>query len=418
MRINILTGRVAAGIALAAIVCLLSLYAFGPALFCRFGAANLSARNHDKAKYWLELATLLRPNDQVANYQLAIAARRNGEIEAAKEHLRLALKSGLSDPSYEREEQLLGLKAGKYPGSIESWRQLVQSAGADLPEVCEAFVLFRLARFETQQAQTLLTAWEEQYPNDARCQHLKGNIFVLLEKYKPAIECFQLAADLTNNNQAILLDLAKAQMQLLLYEDAIASIERTLDDHSSKQGEAHLVYAQCLLKTGQPKRAREWAAKCSQEVRQSAAMLSVLGELNFQEGKLEDALKYLEEAKTKAPADLQSRYLLARVLQGLGESARATAEFVFVKEATKASVEIPRLTAQLTGSPDDIELRFKLAKLSWQYQSRSVGLRWFQELLQRAPNHQPTHEILSDYYQSVGDEKLANFHRSQSQVPR
>lgn len=418
MRINILTSRVAAGIALAAIVGLLSLYVFGPALFCRFGISNLNARKHDQAKYWLELATFLRPKDQVANYQLAIAWRRSGQVEAAKQHLQLALKSGLSDALYEREEQLLGLKAGQYPKSIESWRQLVQSAGADLPEVCEAFVLFRLARFETQQAQTLLAAWEEQYPSDARCQHLKGNIFVLLEKYKPAIACYQQAAELTTNNHAILLDLVKAQMQLLLFDNAIANIERILEDSSLNQDESQLLYARCLLKTGQLKRAREWVAQCSQEVQQSAAMLSVMGELHFQDGNLDDALKYLEEAKTKAPADLPSRYLLGRVLQGLGETERAKTEFVFVKEATKASVEIPRLTAQLSSAPDDIQLRFKLARLSWQYQSRSVGLRWFQELLKVAPNHQPTHKILAEHYQAAGDENRANFHRSQLQMPR
>lgn len=49
----------------------------------------------------------------------------------------------------QREQLLLDLKQGRYPQQIEVWRDLTNTAGSDAPEICEAFVNFRLARFKT-----------------------------------------------------------------------------------------------------------------------------------------------------------------------------------------------------------------------------------------------------------------------------
>ncbi len=399
-------------------------YLFGPAILCEVGRRDIERRQHERGLSWLNVARLLRPADMVVNYQMSRVLRRLNRPQQASSHLEVAVKNDLPADLHEREQVLQGLKVGTYPQSIQAWRDLLQSAGSDLPEVCEAFVLFRLSRFETVQAIELLEAWEQQYPTDARCLQLKGGIYELLEKWRPAIESYEQAASFTDKNQAILVDLAGVRIHQLQYDQAIVDLRVALKDGEpildlSKAGgggrslEARVLLATCLLKTGELSEAERVLEKRCKSLEPSADLWAILGELSFQKGDLETAKKFCESSIAVDPARMQSHYLLAQTLDALGDKQGAKSEFDFVRTATTATTKIAKLTAELVSSPKDVELRYEIGSLAWQYQSRANGLRWLTELLQVDPLHQPTHRLLAEHYDETGNIALANFHRSQ-----
>jgi len=42
------------------------------------------------------------------------------------------------------------------------------------------------------------------------------------------------------------------------------------------------------------------------------------------------------------------------------------------------------------------------------------GLRWLYSALQEKPRYRPTHQVLADYYDSIGDKGQAAWHRRQA----
>ncbi len=374
------------------------------------GRHLVEQRQHRSAVRWLSVATALGTQKPEVYYQLSRAWRRLGDFEKSRLSLEKASERGWDGGLVRREQQLLAITQREFPDHIHVWTDLVRSAGSDLPEICEAFVYFRLARLETVDALEILRAWQAEYPGDARAYHVHGQVLQALERWKDAAEQLARAAELAPDRDDILLDLAAAQMQQLFYTQAIESLNRCLEINGENHA-ARVTLARAMAKVGQVDVALRMLSEDLERLPNRAEVLSALGELELSEGQLEPAVIHLREAAQLEPCDRETRYLLARALQRAGLRAEAEAEFEFVKEATEAITRLSKLTADMVSDPNNVELRFQVALINWKYESRETGLRWFQELLAIAPNHVPTHRILAEHYALEDDAQRSSFHR-------
>ena len=80
-------------------------------------------------------------------------------------------------------------------------------------------------------------------------------------------------------------------------------------------------------------------------------------------------------------------------------------------EGTRALLQLSRLTSQVVEDPSNVELRFKVASITWQWKSRSDGEAWLRSVLEYDPKHADAHKLLAEHYASVGRNKEAEFHR-------
>lgn len=379
--------------------------------------ALLESRRHEAALAWINQSLSAGLDNADLHIQLARVHRRLGDTQAATEDLRLAASQGIDKQVLQREQLLLDLKQGRYPQQIEVWRELINTAGSDAPEICEAFVYFRLARFETTDALAILDAWQTDFPNDAQPRYLRGRLFNVIVRTNEAIQQFQEAAEIDPTRDDVLYELALLQMQLLAYTDAESSLCRCLAANADNL-EARVLQARVWRKLGRTEAAQEALVSLVAQEPKLASALSELGALHLSQGNAGQAVEVLRRAIELEPVDREMRYLFAQALQRDGQADQAAHEYAFVKEAMAAAEALPKLLSDLAAEPGNIELRFQIAMINWKYQSRSVGLRWFQELLAIDPAHVPTHRALAEYYAERGDVERAEYHQRYAQAPR
>jgi hypothetical protein len=129
---------------------------------------------------------------------------------------------------------------------------------------------------------------------------------------------------------------------------------------------------------------------------------------------LEEAVTLLRQAEANAPYLFDAHYSLSLCLTRMGRMAEAEACQVRMEQAKeegkKIKEEMAQLTRQLQQTPDDADLRCRIAQLFLRY-GEEEGLRWLLLNLQNHPNHRPTHLALADYYDKQGQTARAAEHR-------
>ena len=140
-------------------------------------------------------------------------------------------------------------------------------------------------------------------------------------------------------------------------------------------------------------------------------VLSLLGRIEQKRGNHDSALDALEKAVSIRPIDSDARYALGKTLRILGREEDAKTHLDFVAESTRALLKLGQLTEKLVENPDDVDLRFQVGKLTWEWRSREVGEQWLRSVLEYDAAHAETHRILAKHYAAVGNSELAAEHQ-------
>ena len=133
-----------------------------------------------------------------------------------------------------------------------------------------------------------------------------------------------------------------------------------------------------------------------------------LNELNL-------AVKYLRQVIELQPENTELRYSFAQALRSLGKEEEAQQHFKLVDEGTRALLQLSRLTSQVVEDPSNIDLRFKLASITWKWKSRTDGEAWLRSVLEYDPKHAGAHELLANHYESIGQKDEAALHKKLAQ---
>src|SRR5262249_52138197 len=99
---------------------------------------------------------------------------------------------------------------------------------------------------------------------------------------------------------------------------------------------------------------------------------------------------------------------------GLQGRKQESAEMLTKSHDTRALVEKANkmLRAESDSPTRDAASVFEIGSILLQIGETRLGLHWLHQALNRDPNHQPTHKLLAEHYQSHSDEQKASFHRS------
>lgn len=371
----------------------------------------LRRREPTRAVELLGWAQQMAPNDSRVHLLSARAYRHLGQFDQVHAHLLRASELGYPAVLLEREQLLALAQTGQLRHSETQLPSLLATAGADAPEICEAFILGYFANFRLNLAFRLLDAWQADYPNDSRPHVLRGNCWSALRKWPEAIAEYEQALALSPNDYEARLRLAEMLMELRRYDEAATHLQRAMA-RSGGDDRARFTWGRCLRNLGRADEARAALSNLLQRDPEHIEARFEMGELEWSAGRPADAVKWLEPIVRAQPYDTRFRNALARALRSLGQESAAKPHFEFVERSVKPMERVTQLLDDVKARPDDPNVRFEIGSILRQYSSPEDGARWLRSTVELEPGHVRAHAALADHYEQVGDHERARHHRA------
>ena len=139
--------------------------------------------------------------------------------------------------------------------------------------------------------------------------------------------------------------------------------------------------------------------------------LKELGQIDLRLGRFQKACERLQLLCEIQPYEYDVRYSWAQALKLAGDHARSEIESAHAARLRKEQERVLKLKTSLSGQPNNPAVRFEVAKWMLENGHTQEGLNWTAEILRTEPRHGPTHRLLADYYQKLGNPGQANYHR-------
>jgi tetratricopeptide (TPR) repeat protein len=374
------------------------------------GRVALNVRNHDQARIWLTIAKWNDPDNAEAQFLLARLHRRVFEFDQVRPHLARAFELGWPVPELEREQWIALAQTGQFQQMEQHWATLFDTAGADGPEICEAFIKDSLAMFRLDNAIRVLDGWDADYPGDPRSHFLRGTLLEVLMNWEAAAEEFRKTVSLDPRHTQARLHLGQSLIRLKRTDEAELELRRCVEQDSADPI-ARVDWANCLRKLGQIDPAREILDGVLKDFPNHVRALLLRGEIALDSEKPNESVDFLRRATELKPEDRELHYALAQALQSAGLREDAAHEFRLVDEGTKPLLKLSKLTRQLVREPHNSDVRYQVASITYDFKSREEGLKWFHSLLEIDSGHAPTHQALADHYKLVGQNELSEKHQ-------
>lgn len=407
--------RLGRGIAIGVCGLLLLGVITSPLLVVRWNVAKASnavtKRDYPRALDFLKHAASQAPDDATVHFHLARCFRHLGDMNSVRKHLESALRLGYPKKAILREEWLAQAQSGQMSEAEPHLSELLQDAGDDGAEICEAYVngYFLTTRF--REAFELLDVWQADFPKDAQPYLFRGRYLQSQNAAKEAVAAYREGLKLEPWRHDLQLNLARCLVALHEHAEA-AEILNRLETQTPNDPEVLENLGTCLLQRGQlPESVRFLTRLLEIQPRHAGGRLT-LARVYLQEQRHEEALGLLKELAAERPFDIEVRYSHALTLLAAGEKERAAEEFRFVKTAREAMDGARRMMEVVTRKePGNVDLRYQIGSLLLKYESPESGAGWLRSVLEIDSSHRPTHEALVGYYELLGNRELADQHR-------
>lgn len=373
---------------------------------------QLTERQHESAANWIDKSLWFRRKIDAETCLLELrVARRRQDFREVEHKLQEAVQLGALRPEVERQRWLAQAQTSQFAAMEEHWPQLLGDQRDDGPEIARAYYNWSMLHHNLAQAEKTLRLWHEDYPRDAEPLALAGRFYEAMVNWEGAEDAFRRASILAPENDDYRLSLANALQVRLKTKEAIPIYQEYLSRHPGNVVALRQL-AQCVASDGDLEAAIQSLRKAMQADPDDFATQKACGEMLLSAGDAQAAVPLLEKAYRTVPEHANLANSLARALKECGRAAEAKPLFAFVAESRPQLELLLGLEKQLRREPENLELRMKIASLTAKYVSRHDAIRWYETLLQIAPNYGPAHAALADLYQLTGDRKLAEHHAS------
>lgn len=298
---------------------------------------------YDEAVAAYESALKLAPQLTPILLNLGIAHYRAGKFDQAVAAFQRLLEQR---PDVTQARQLYGLSLVSLGRDEEAVRQLEQTLDAAPPD---AAVLYSMGLAYLRLGKPGFRATLERlasFPEGRPALHLlQGQAFLRDQEFEKALEELQSAAKLNPDLPRLYFSTGLAHYQLGHNKEAVTAFEE--EARRSPRDFTTIYYlADALEKNGNTDSARERIDAALKLDSQSPEANGLLGKILFKQGKAAEAVKPLEFAAAKKPADQETRYTLARVYQQLRRREDAAREFAEVERLKSEQLQKDRAKTQ------------------------------------------------------------------------
>jgi tetratricopeptide (TPR) repeat protein len=403
---------------------------FGAAVCVGRAGAALLAQEWPAVEAWTAHARMLGPRNPQVVLWSARVSRKLGRYADMDRHLEEARLLGVPGRRIELERWLAESESGHIQNLRRELGDLLLK-GEDLPAICEAFARGCVSAYRLDDAESVLSTWQADFPNDPQPHFLRGRLLEHRSNLEGAASEFLAALDKAPRHGPAAFNLARIRIGQQKIEEALALYR--LAGPSLPDPQPALVWeARCLRELGKLDEARKvieralarpagrleeaWRLSGERSETALAQAAAERGQIELDSDKPEEAEHWFARAVEANPYDWRVRHSHAAALRQLGRTQEAAAETARV-EATQAALgACDRLIDQLKKQPDDVAARFEVGKMLLEHVSPNQGLVWLNSVLSYERDHVATRELLARYYEehraeNVEYAQLAELHR-------
>ncbi|HZT79908.1 MAG TPA: tetratricopeptide repeat protein, partial [Gemmataceae bacterium] len=347
----------------------------------------------------------------------ARAARRAGAYDEAREHLGACQRLRQPPPDEVVLEWAL-LRAAM--GDLKEVEEYLQARAlkepAAAPLIWEALAEGCTRMYRVMDALACLDRWLTLDPDNVQAHVLRGNVWRHGGATERAREEYQRALELDPARDDAREWLARCQVRLGRYAEALANLEEL---QKRRPGDPGLLVemARCQHDLNRRDEARQTLDAVLADHPDHPAALRERGRMALVGGDPAEAEQLLARAARADPYNYQTNWNYYLALQKQGKTAAAEAQKAV---AEKLKDRIERMgeirQRQMSARPHDPALHCEMGTLLMELGQQELAVRWLLSALNQDPDYGPAHAALADYYRRQGDTEKADYHRRQAQA--
>jgi Tfp pilus assembly protein PilF len=372
----------------------------------------LSRCRYAEARDELNQALRYRPGSATLHLLAARVARQMGKFEEAETHLQRceALQGKQTDEQY-LERLMLRAQSEDINEVLPALWEYVAQQKPQAPLVLEALTTAYLATTRNAAVQDCLTRWLDLEPDNIQALILQAVLAQRVGNPILATDCYTRALELDPDRTDIRLDLVWVLLAHGKHRQAVAHCNRLLEQDRNAHV-ALLALARARRGLGELPAARDCIERCLAVKPDYLDGLIEAAHLALDQQRYGDAEKYLRRALPLDPHNREVHYNLTVCLPHLGRAAEAAKHKRKVDQIDKEFFRREKLKAELSRRPEDPDLLYELGANCLRNGLGGEGLAWLRRALEAAPEHQPSHKLLTTYFENQGDKDRAAIHRT------
>ena len=381
--------------------------------------AGLSAfkRYHStEARAHLEACMRVWPWSRSARLHLlaARAARRDGDFEAAEQHLRECQDYSGEGLVYEESVLEWAMLHGM-EGDLDTVEEPLKTTLRKHPEVAplilEALAGSYLRMARVVDALRYADAWVELQPDSPQAWFVRGNIHRQVGAWQKAADDYRHVIELDPDRTQARRWLAVGLLEIGRYQEALEQAE-IVHKLQPEDADFRVRLALCHFRLGHDAEARALLDGVIAEYPDNGPALLSRGQLELKAEHFAEAEDWLRRAARVMPYDYKAQWALADCLRRAGKTQEAEAQLDHanvLKDRRQRQGEI--MTHLMSQRPNDPALQAELGTLYLQLGNPEVGEGWLLHALRIDPNQLPALEALADFYQQRGETEKAEEYR-------
>ncbi|MFL5244058.1 MAG: tetratricopeptide repeat protein [Gemmataceae bacterium] len=371
----------------------------------------LEARDFSKASYHFNICLELTPGNAGTHFLAAQAARRDGDLDTAEQHLLACQKLDDVIDDVTLEWALLLAQRGKLAEVEEYLRRRASELGPAASPILEVLTWEYLKQHRLSEATQFLNAWLVQEPNNDDAWVCKGWIAEHLFEHTAALEAYGKALEFSPDRDNVRFRIGEILLKKNRADEALVNLQQ-VHERRPEDPDVVVALARCNRQLGKLDEADALLKELLETHPRHCLALSEQGLVALAIGKPEQAEELLRRAMQYGPQDRQVLFNMYQCLEKLDKKEEAAQVQAKLREMEADLKRMTQVMQDVLKRPHDPALRCEAGRIFLRNGFKEDGLRWLGTALQEDPHHQLTHQTLADYYDQAGDKELAEVHRS------
>ncbi len=375
------------------------------------GRAALERGDPAEARRRFDLCLAHDPDNADANYLAARAARRCGDLGAAKDYLNKAELLGHPPGDIELERALVLAQRGYLAEGEAGLVEHIGIGGSVAVEIISHLFPFYMAQYRIAEAGWATAKWVEFEPDSAGAWACRADVLDRLHNKAEAVGAWRRVVALDPEDRRARFQLARLILETRRPPDEASAHLEWLLAREPDNTAASIQLAACRESQGRGAEAEALLDRVIASPAVDAKALHYRGRLEMHGGRPAAAAPFLRRAIGLDPSDAELLYTYFLCVQQIGtpeEAREAESHWRRCEADMKRVSELGRAIAE---SPKDPDLRFEIGGLFLRNGRTVEGVRWLDSALRNDPAHIPTHKLLAAHYERSGQPDMAGRHR-------
>jgi len=336
-----------------------------PAILSAMAVSEEVMDNVTMALFYAEQALFYAPENAYYHHQLAQLHRRADDLKAAEQTYEALLERFPND--FEALEDLAELQAmmGRHGDAIATYLRLIDRAG-DHPRLRRQILQLYFSLDDEEGTRRSLEALIELEPADPAPYRLLGHLYLQQQKQHDALQAFEQAYAVDENDLETVLALADLYRQMGRQDDADRLFAETMDGEGATVealvARATPLYQRADADDEAAQTATRLLEQAVEQAPEHADALFMLGDLRYQTGAYAEAAHLLERALEQNPRDPQLWQLAAAAYLEAGQAedaARIADEGLLLFPGQLPLLQVAGLSLMQANRNDEAIVRFE-----------------------------------------------------------